>query len=113
MTKINPDKNLINCTVGEFMEIMKMSVGNAMCDTANDPQKENVPPPHMVYGIKQLATELNVSYNTAYRLYHSGTIDAAVYRHGKCIAFNMDMVYEILSISKKRAHGNYKFMRNK
>ena len=109
-------KPVLSLTAAELVEVLKKGLGQAMCGTGEDPQLNEssvaTPQPHMVYGLKQLAKELNVSYQTAYRLYHSGALDTAAYKHGKCIAFNMDMVWDLLSISKKRSHGNYKFMRH-
>ena len=54
--------------------------------------------PKIVYGIKGLATLLNISIPKAQALKNSGTIDPALYQIGRKVAFDADRVLAILKV---------------
>lgn len=108
------EKPLLSCTIAEFIEAMKTGMGVSDIDDTDDTvlNDNKTADLHLCTGIKSLAKLLNCHYNTAQKLYASGILDPAVYRHGKLIIFNQDLVLDILKVHKRKG-GVYKFNRKK
>lgn len=95
------NKQLITCSVQEFIEALRQGLGIAAFEGNVDsaPQVKK----HYVFGLAGLAQLLGCSQSSASRIHRSGVIAAATKRSGRILIFDADLVMDLLSV-KARKH---------
>lgn len=83
--KINPNTQLLNLTVAEYIELLKMIKS-----------EEKV----YVYGLKGLANILGCSRATASKIKSSGIIDEAIAQVGNVIVIDKFKVLELIAVKE-------------
>lgn len=95
------NKQLITCTVEEFIEALRHGLGLAAFE-GNVVQEEPRAKKHYVYGLAGLAQLLGCSQSTASRIHRSGAIAAATKRSGRILIFDADLVMDLLAVKVRR-----------
>jgi len=92
------NKPILQATIGDFLEVFRELI------TENKPQEIPIKPEkkNLIYGMKGLATLLGCSVPTANRIKKDGVIKSATYQVGKTVAFDRDLVLELLNSENKR-----------
>lgn len=88
MEIFDPNKRLIDLTVGELMELL----GQQQTVVTDNTPKEK----RFVYGIAGIAQLFNCSMTTANRIKQSGKIDQAISQCGRMITVDADLALELM-----------------
>ena len=88
MDVFDPNKRLIDLTVGELMELL----GQQQTVVTDNTPKEK----RFAYGIAGIAQTFNCSMTTANRIKASGRIDRAISQHGRVIVIDVDLALELM-----------------
>lgn len=81
------------------MKTIKEELKNAVIEALDE--RKAAKERNLVYGLKGLANLLGVSYSTAYRIKRSKVLAKATFQVNRTIAFDSDMVLDILREDKK------------
>lgn len=95
------NKQLITCSVQEFIEALRQGLGLAVFEGNVDDSAPQVKK-HYVYGLAGLAQLLGCSQSTASRIHRSGAIASATKRSGRILIFDADLVMDLLSVKVRR-----------
>ena len=103
---MDENKLIVSATLAELVVAIQQGFGVTGPSVNNGAQPQQQVPKHYVYGLKGLMTLLNVSYSTASRLNRSGILIPATKRTGRILIFDADMVFDLLSVDKRRRRIN-------
>lgn len=92
------NKQLITCTVEEFLD----AVADRLAQMMGDYQEEQGKKRNLVYGLAGLSQLLGCSQSTAARIKKSGVLDPAIRQTGKIIVVDADLALDLMKIKRGR-----------
>ena len=90
-------------TAGDVYDMIHKAVGSIQ-----EPEVEtkDYTDSKYAFGLQEIAKELSCSKTTAWKLVHSGKIDAAISRYNDKIIMDIDLAIKLLRVDKKKRKSN-------